>query len=68
MNQQTSRLLLHSTRESDEEIVANVRDKAVASPAIMDTGNMLTHECVRKSWLKPDAMLQRSFTIWGHHN
>jgi len=55
MNHQSSGILLHSARESAEEIVANVRDKTVASPVIMDTGNMPAHEFVRRPWLKPDA-------------
>jgi len=44
------------------EMLEKLRSARMTLPVIMATGNLPTHEFVRKPWLKPDATLQRPFT------
>jgi CheY-like chemotaxis protein len=45
------------------EMIERMRTARIATPVIMATHNLPTHEFVRKPWLKPEATLQRPFTL-----
>ena len=45
------------------EMIERMRAARIATPVIMATHDLPTHEFVRKPWLKPKATLQRPFTL-----
>ncbi|MGA2870357.1 MAG: response regulator [Verrucomicrobiota bacterium] len=45
------------------EMIERMRIARIATPVIMATHNLPTHEFVRKPWLKPNATLQRPFIL-----
>ena len=45
------------------EMIEKLRAARIGTPVIMATGNVPAHEFVRKPWLKPEATLQRPFTL-----
>jgi two-component system OmpR family response regulator len=45
------------------EMLEKLRAAQTSLPVIMATSSLPTHEFDRKPWLKPDAVLQRPFTL-----
>ena len=45
------------------EMIERMRTARIATPVIMATRHLPTHEFVRKPWLKPSATLQRPFNL-----
>jgi DNA-binding response OmpR family regulator len=45
------------------EMIGKLRSARKAVPVIMATGNLPVHEFARKPWLKPDATLERPFSV-----
>jgi DNA-binding response OmpR family regulator len=53
----------HMPRMTGLEMIERMRAAHIATPVIMATHNLPTHEFVHKPWLKPKATLQRPFTL-----
>jgi DNA-binding response OmpR family regulator len=53
----------HMPKMTGLEMIEKMRAARIATPVIMATHDLPTHEFVRKPWLKPKAMLQRPFTL-----
>jgi DNA-binding response OmpR family regulator len=53
----------HMPRMTGLEMIEKMRAARIATPVIMATHILPTHEFVRKPWLKPKATLQRPFTL-----
>jgi DNA-binding response OmpR family regulator len=53
----------HMPKMTGVELIEKLHSAHLKPRVIMATGNLPTHEFARKPWLKPDATLQRPFTI-----
>jgi len=53
----------HMPKMTGVELIEKLHSAHLKPRIIMATGNLPTHEFDRKPWLKPDATLQRPFTI-----
>jgi len=53
----------HMPKMTGIELIEKLHSAHLKPRIIMATGNLPSHEFARKPWLKPDATLQRPFTI-----